>query len=621
MGSENRARLYSYRNLAKDDHFTGSGHDYSSFDQLDGSHPLRHAVDDICIEYKVRTRKGGKVSFFNFELAREMGLIKKDHPDVMNEALNKKILETFSIIIINEYDIEHGKKFSEKDIKKNTYMATRYLQLQHPCKKGTTSGDGRSIWNGCFKSNKGYWDISSCGTGATRLSPATSNKGRFFESGDPTISYGCGYSEVDEGLGTLFFSEIFNKNGLSTERVLAIIEFPDNIAINIRAHPNLIRPSHLFRFLKQGNQQSLKQLVEYYIDRQEKNRVWDDVPQSAKKKYQYFMQKVTQAFAKIAARFEDDYIFCWMDWDGDNILMDAGIIDYGSVRQFGLFHHEYRYDDDDRFSTSITEQKNKARYSVQVFHQIYDYLLHGKKKSLQNFYRSEYTKMFDECFRDEKRKNILFKIGYDEKQLDLLFEHERGLVDDFLKVFSYFERAKSVQGMRNVADGINWNAIFCMRDILRELPQLLQARDLNPLNYQEFIDILRSNYAKAKDIKKTNYRNKMVKNFQQLYLKLAEISSQKTHQPIQKILLKLAMRSSVINKYDRVTGDSISTIVDRVMSSKRRKNPEELFKVLSNFINFQITDPDMKGPNNKQEMKDPLMRELLEIVREFREGL
>ena len=68
-------------------------------------------------------------------------------------------------------------------------------------------------------------------------------------------------------------------------------------------------------------------------------------------------------FDLIMTRFENDYIFCWLDWDGDNILIkDGGVIDFGSVRQFGLYHHAYRFDDDERWSTNIKEQKKKVYY-------------------------------------------------------------------------------------------------------------------------------------------------------------------------------------------------------------------------------------------------------------------
>ena len=104
-------------------------------------------------------------------MAKDMGLIPKDHAAEMNPILETKILETFGIIIINEYDQINNRKFPEEDIKPNKYMATRYLQLQHPNKQGKTSGDGRSIWNGCIKHQGKTWDVSSCGDLQSRAVP------------------------------------------------------------------------------------------------------------------------------------------------------------------------------------------------------------------------------------------------------------------------------------------------------------------------------------------------------------------------------------------------------------------------------------------------------------------
>ena len=123
---------------------------YSCFGRLNGEHPFKEQVPLGRIEYNVRFKKGGKVTFFNFELAKEMGLIPKKHCDELNPELEKEILKTFSLVIINEYDLIQKIKIPEEDVYPNTYMATRYLQLQHPDKCGRTSGDGRSLWNGHF---------------------------------------------------------------------------------------------------------------------------------------------------------------------------------------------------------------------------------------------------------------------------------------------------------------------------------------------------------------------------------------------------------------------------------------------------------------------------------------
>ena len=100
-----------------------------------------------------------------------MGLIPEDHPHKMNAKLAKKIVETFSIRIINEYDQERHLRVPKKEMKDHKFMATRYLQLQHSNKQGKTSGDGRGIWNGVYEKNGIIWDVSSRGTGVTALAP------------------------------------------------------------------------------------------------------------------------------------------------------------------------------------------------------------------------------------------------------------------------------------------------------------------------------------------------------------------------------------------------------------------------------------------------------------------
>lgn len=238
---------------------------YRQFYRIDGRHPWRDVASDAYVDYAARTRHGGKVFYFNFELAKEMGLIAKRHPNRLNAALSKAILDTFSLVIINEYDIEHRLQVPAKDLRRHKYMATRYLQCQHPSKQGLTSGDGRSIWNGYFKSKGGIWDVSSCGTGATRLSPAAAIFNKFYKTGDDTDSYACGQADLVDGVCAALMSDIFHKNSIPTERTLAIISYADGSSINVRAASNLLRPAHLFRMLKQNRLRDLRAAVDYYL--------------------------------------------------------------------------------------------------------------------------------------------------------------------------------------------------------------------------------------------------------------------------------------------------------------------------------------------------------------------
>ena len=602
---------------------------YSGFARIDGTHPYRTAMPSGFVDYAARTRAGGKVFYFNFALAKEMGLIAQNHPEVLNKELSKAILDAFSLEIINEYDVIHKHHFPVRTLKPNRYMATRYLQCQHPDKRGHTSGDGRSIWNGYFKGKRGAWDISSCGTGATSLSPATAIEGKFFKTGDKNVSYGCGRADLADGISAGLMSDIFHRNNIPTERTLAVISYKNGTAINVRAYNNLLRPAHLFRYLKQGNYAELKSGIDYFIDRQVDNGLWEKQPQDDRK-YLYFLKKIAYDFAHIAALFESEYIFCWMEWDGDNILMDGAIIDYGSVRQFGLFHREYRYDDVERMSTTIAEQKNKAKYTLQVFAQIVDFLIKKRKKTISHYAGHTILNYFDEVFEDTKNQCMIHKLGFNPDMQAALIKDRSFSKDlkEFRKICDYFERAQSKKGIYEVSDGITSNAIFCLRDILRELPQHYLA-EYRPIPSEKFIDILRSEYGTDKDVALTPTRKAKVKRFQELYLALVSRASRHLHQPVNKLMADMRDRVALINRYDRVTGDAILYVADKMMKAaeKLHMNSALIHDIFREFVEQQILNPEYfketahRNHRFKGEKINKVFDAMLKNVRDMRSGI
>ncbi len=591
---------------------------YEKFDEIDGSHPLKEVVPKGYIDYPARLRPGGKLSYFNFALAKEMGLIGQDHPDNLNSALEEKILETFAIQIINEFDEMHNRKFPKDQLKSGTYMATRYLQLQHDDKKGRTSGDGRSVWNGQVKNNGQTWDISSGGTGATRLSPATSKFNKFFETGDPSISYGCGYAELDEGIATALMSNIFKSNGVRTEETLAIIDFGNNISINVRAYQNLLRPSHFFMFLKQDDLKSLKALTNHYIDSQREKEEWSECPKGTKR-YDFFLDQIVGDFAKLAANFEDEYIFCWLDWDGDNILMDGGIIDYGSVRQFGLCHYEYRYDDVERYSTNLLEQKQKAKYTVQTFIQLVDFIKNKEKTPIADFSNHPALNKFEEVFEQQKNLNLLYKMGLTERKANQILKREKELIENFRKAFTYFERTKSHQGVIEIPDGITCDAVFSMRDLLREYPQVLMVVDEH-LPDEEFMDLMKTSLSTEADMEVNSYRKQKIRDFQTLYFEIVEKVSGLFQDSISDTLQSMVARTNIINKSARITGDAVTSIVDKIMTRKKNYSPDELYELFSELSKIQNLDPD-KTVNFLNKKPTSTLLQMLDIIEELREGI
>jgi uncharacterized protein YdiU (UPF0061 family) len=597
------------------------------FARINGEHPFKTAVPNGYVDYAVRARHGGELFYFNFDLAEEIGLIPKGTRRVITPALRQAILDTFSLQIINEYDITHGVKIPKKEIRSHRYMATRYLQMQHPDKKGHTSGDGRSIWNGTFKGPRGRWDISSCGSGVTCLSPATAIEKRYFKTGDKNASYGSGRLDLSDGVCAALMSDIFHRNQIRTERTLAVIAYDDRTCITVRAGKNLLRPAHFFTYLKQGDYAGLKRVVDYHIARQVENKEWPSI-RDTKKRYRDLLERITVAFAKAAAQFESEYIFCWMEWDGDNILTDAGIIDYGSVRQFGLFHHEYRYDDVDRLSTSITEQKNKAKYLVQTFAQLTDFLINGKKKNLRAFKNHPAIKRFEQIFEQTRNEAVLYQIGFDKKAQALLLKSAQDweAVRKFRSILRYFEKAKAKRGPHAVADGFNWDAIFCVRDILRELP-VLYLSGTDTLPPKQFIDMLRSDYASPADLRLSRSRREKIARFQRVYRNLVQRAARLTDRTTGDLLREIRDRSALINRYSRVTGDAIIFVGQRLVREWETISTEELHLMFQDFVEGQILRPESlsaaaaSGQHAKSRKTRRLLHAMLDTVKKYRESV
>jgi len=192
---------------------------------------------------------------------------------------------------------------------------------------------------------------------------------------------------------------------------------------------NLIRPAHLFLYLKQAKYDSLKAATNYLLERQVSNKSWD-INLSSRAKYDQMLDILCDSFAKFSANLDVDYIFAWLDWDGDNVLADAGIIDYGSIRQFGIRHDKYRYDDVQRFSTNLNEQKQKARLTVQVFIQLTDYLKTKKKKPLKHFSKHSTLKKFDQLFEGHRAQRLLYRMGFNQSQRHSILKNK-----DLFKTF------------------------------------------------------------------------------------------------------------------------------------------------------------------------------------------
>jgi hypothetical protein len=396
-----------------------------------------------------------------------------------------------------------------------------------------------------------------------------------------------------------------------------VIDTGKGYGIGVRAGQNLLRPAHSFMYLRQNRLADLKASIDYFIQRQKQNGQWKD-QSKFKNQYDQLSNQVSMDFAEFMAKLDVDYIFAWLDWDGDNVLTTGGIIDYGSVRQFGIRHDKYRYDDIERFSTTLGEQKHKAKLLVQTFVQISDYIVTGKKKPLKRFLNHDTVKAFTARFELCRADRILYRMGFNELQREQIMENPF-LFQAFDKEFTFLESAKISGRTKKVADGINHPALFNMRALFKELPQYLKKHG-KLMTADEFFKTGISSFAKSKDFKLKRKFRRHIERFQKHYLKLIEKCHLRAKSSA--VLEGICQRSLLLNREDRITGNALIQIVDEILEQRKKgMKPSEVQKLIDQLVFSYIGLPevDLRGYKfqPREIIRPELYSKLLELVAEF----
>jgi hypothetical protein len=305
------------------------------------------------------------------------------------------------------------------------------------------------------------------------------------------------------------------------------------------------------------------------------------------------------------------------------------------VRQFGLYHHSYRFADSDRMSTSIPEQRRKARQILQRFIQIRELLLSGERPSLARVRGDPLLALFDREFEREKRRRLLRAIGFgDEEAIRFSRRPPRSLLR-LAELHHRLERRRSSRGPHPVPDGLSWNAVYCMRDVLRELPRRLldrlDRRDLR-LAPRKFYAIALSDYASRADADATPYRDRLARDYQRAYLELLRLATRRRQGSLREVLEDLAPRAEARNPYARMTGDGLSHAARRLARSRRQLEPEEIYRIITRFADSQELEPRPARGGRRGLDRDAcrdderpavrrIHRDLLKLARDYRESL
>jgi hypothetical protein len=312
------------------------------------------------------------------------------------------------------------------------------------------------------------------------------------------------------------------------------------------------------------------------------------------------------------------------------VLANAGIIDYGSIRQFGLRHDQYRYDDVQRFSTNLNEQRGKARSMLQVFVQMVDFLETGKRKPLEELSKSPALKNFDREYDFQLRRMLLQQVGLSEKQSDLLLKANGAVVENFYRDFLALERIKTRAPAKRLPDGINRAAVFNLRKLLRELPSLLYRESREGLQPEEILRLMASANAKKSDLKLRGGLRAKIVAFQKSYLRLlrtaAGAATARTPLSASGPLRELKKRAYEANRPGRITGNASEFVVEAIMRAKKRAVcSADIQKAVDLFVCSQVPADALAGRNSQPvsltSEVGKLFQELVNIAHEFEEDI
>jgi len=191
------------------------------------------------------------------------------------------------------------------------------------------------------------------------------------------------------------------------------------------------------------------------------------------------------------------------------------------------------------------------------------------------------------------------------------------------KDFVYFEKAISKRKPYRTPDGVTRDAIFCMRDALRELPRHFLETECM-YGAAEFIELISSDYASKLDKAPYKKQHVRIERLQYSYIDLVKFSADLLGIKANTVLKKMSKRSNLINRYDRITGDSLVYIASRFNRQRNQLSFDQLFAAIEVFVQKQVLNPDSKQSDHytlKSKKISNLVSWSGRLLKDYRGGL
>jgi hypothetical protein len=145
-----------------------------------------------------------------------------------------------------------------------------------------------------------------------------------------------------------------------------------------------------------------------------------------------------------------------------------------------------------------------------------------------------------------------------------------------------------------------------------------------------FMAHIASTYCESNDARPTLVRRIWSERFQHSYMDLIESCAKLTDSKRENLVGRMAARSAITNRSDRITGDAICNVGDRLIKVRKKLERKDLFDVIANFINDQVRVPEVKikgvvrstiAQKKLSGKPETILKALGRVVYEMRHGL
>ena len=114
------------------------------------------------------------------------------------------------------------------------------------------------------------------------------------------------------------------------------------------------------------------------------------------------------------------------------------------------------------------------------------------------------------------------------------------------------------------------------------------------MSTKEFMKIIASTFCGANEARPTLLRRVWAEKFQYAYMNIIEATTRLTESRRENVIGKVATRSAILNRSERITGDAICNVGDKILRTRKQMERRELFSVISGFIAEQVLVPEVK---------------------------